>query len=605
MGRKTFPEAETAVNRRTFRIARRRIQRRNQRLALLQDLFSQAVCEKDPQFFVRLREGMLHEEDKTIKNKNNLFADDAFDDKAYHKKYPTIYHLRSELIHSAEPHDVRLVYLALHHIIKYRGHFLFEGNISTAHAFDRLIDGYLAEVSDALETPFECSDVQALSEILCNRELSRTIKQKKLYQLFNCKSNTPSGALLKTITGGSVKLKDIFIYADTADEDIKIEFGSDSYEAQTPLVEALLGEDYYILEKAKAIHDWAVLESILHGYEYLSDAKVGLYDDHAGDLQLLKKVVRRYAPQKYTSVFRDPSVSNNYCAYAGITKVNGSKKVIDKLCSQADFCKYVSSVLNSAEQSDPDVQRIIEKIAAGTFMPRLKSKENSVVPNQIHLQEMNAILRNAEEYLPFLSEKDDTGLTVSDKIRQILCFRIPYYVGPLNHHDPNAANTWVARRSDEKIYPWNFDEIVDKELSASRFITRMTSQCTYLPDQSVLPRNSLLYSKFTVLNELNNLKINGEPIPVTLKQKIFTYCFMQRKKVTISFLQKYLRSNGIDVSKDDISGIDGEFKGSFGIWQEMHALLGDAFREDIAEEIIRLSTILGDDRKMFEQKLRK
>ena len=116
-GARLFPEAQTAVERRTYRIARRRIQRRNQRLALLQDLFQDEVFKTDPQFFVRLSESMLHAEDKSSKGKNSLFEGKDFDDKAYHKKYPTIYHLRSELIHSDKPHDVRLVYLAIHHTI--------------------------------------------------------------------------------------------------------------------------------------------------------------------------------------------------------------------------------------------------------------------------------------------------------------------------------------------------------------------------------------------------------------------------------------------------------------------------------------------------------
>ena len=34
-----------------------------------------------------------------------------------------MYHLRKELIENSKVHDVRLVYLACHHILKNRGHF--------------------------------------------------------------------------------------------------------------------------------------------------------------------------------------------------------------------------------------------------------------------------------------------------------------------------------------------------------------------------------------------------------------------------------------------------------------------------------------------------
>ena len=52
-----------------------------------------------------------------------LFADDAYTDKEYHKQFPTIYHLRKWLMETDETPDIRLIYLALHHMMKHRGHF--------------------------------------------------------------------------------------------------------------------------------------------------------------------------------------------------------------------------------------------------------------------------------------------------------------------------------------------------------------------------------------------------------------------------------------------------------------------------------------------------
>lgn len=602
-GSRLFPEAQTAAERRINRIARRRIQRRNQRLALLQDLFKDEIYNIDPQFFVRLSESMLHSEDKSFKGKNSLFESASFDDKAYHKRYPTIYHLRSELIHSTKPHDVRLVYLAIHHILKYRGHFLFEGSLETESGFDNIIESFCTEVEEALEIPFACSDLAEMKQILCDRNGTRTDKQKKLFTLFGCKSNSQTAALLKMIVGSVVKIRDVFPSIEDSDEEIKVEFGSDSYEQQAVRLEALLADDFFILSKAKAIHDWALLENILHGNEYLSDAKRELYDRHAADLRKLKKLIRRYRPDSYDELFKDPSVENNYCAYAGIAKIKGKKIPIEKRCSQSDFCKKVKAILKDVDVQDPELEEVKNRLAAETFMPKLRTKDNSVVPNQLHLKELKQIIRNAAKYLPFLNTKDADGISVGEKILQILTFRIPYYVGPLNDRDPNAQNTWVVRRSHEKIYPWNFDEIVDKEMSAARFITRMTAQCTYLKDQTVLPQNSLLYTRFTVLNELNNLRINGEPISVSLKQDIYHDCFETHAKVSMNLLLKYLKSKGLSIEKDQITGIDGDFHSSLKVWREMRDLLGDRFSEEIAEEIIRLSTLLGEDKRMFRNKL--
>lgn len=113
---------------------------------------------------------------------------------------------------------------------------------------------------------------------------------------------------------------------------------------------------------------------------------------------------------------------------------------------------------------------------------------------------------------PFLLKKDDSNLTVKDKIIKLLTFRIPYYVGPLNDKHRNSGFCWIVRKNTEdtsRILPWEFEQKVDLYASAEQFINRMTNKCTYLVGEDVLPKDSLLYSKYSVLNELNNLKLNG------------------------------------------------------------------------------------------------
>ena len=45
---------------------------------------------------------------------------------------------------------------------------------------------------------------------------------------------------------------------------------------------------------------------------------------------------------------------------------------------------------------------------------------------------MKAILSNAEKYLDILKVKDESNLSVSERIIELFKFRVPYYVGPLN-----------------------------------------------------------------------------------------------------------------------------------------------------------------------------
>lgn len=167
-------------------------------------------------------------------------------------------------------------------------------------------------------------------------------------------------------------------------------------------------------------------------------------------------------------------------------------------------------------------------------MPKQRTGSNGVIPHQVHLNELEFILENASDYLPVITEVDKTGLSNKEKIISIFKFRIPYYIGPLNdHHKDKGGYAWVVRKKYGKVYPWNFEEMVDVCKSAEAFISRMTNTCSYIFDEDVLPKQSLLYQKFKVLNELNNLKIDGEPIKIEIKQFIYKDLF-ENKQSTVS-----------------------------------------------------------------------
>ena len=65
-------------------------------------------------------------------------------------KYPTIYHLRKALMESDEKFDPRLVYLAIHHIIKYRGNFLYPGQEFKLEDTQKISEN-LSQVFDYME----------------------------------------------------------------------------------------------------------------------------------------------------------------------------------------------------------------------------------------------------------------------------------------------------------------------------------------------------------------------------------------------------------------------------------------------------------------------
>ena len=142
-------------------------------------------------------------------------------------------------------------------------------------------------------------------------------------------------------------------------------------------------------------------------------------------------------------------------------------------------------------------QEIIDELKAemdlGTLFPKQMIRDNGVIPYQLHENELNAILDNAQKFYPFLLEKDQDGYTPVEKIQKIFRFRIPYYVGPLNTaHQDKGGHSWSVRKKEGKIYPWNFSEMIDEEESATKFIERMTNKCTYLIGEDVLPEGIIV-----------------------------------------------------------------------------------------------------------------
>ena len=605
-GIRLFDEAQTAEDRRMHRIARRRIERRSRRIDLLQELFAQEICKKDPGFYERLNESGLYEEDKTVHQTNSLFNDVDFNDKAYYKKYPTIYHLRHALMTENHPFDVRLVYLAIHHILKHRGHFLFE-NFQTDKKGTSGFDESFAAFGSALDrikgSSPDVRKADSMKDILKDKKLGVKEKAASLLQCLGQGKEKDFKAMMTLAAGGTASLSDIFNDEKLKDfEKNKVNFSSAQFEENEPDIMAELGDRYDLIAALHGLYNWSLLAELMGEHHYISEAKIAVYDKHKADLKVLKRVLKQ-RPDIYAKIFRESgsSANKNYSAYVGVCKVKGKKAAIEK-CSYEDFTKTLKSCLKDMPDSN-DKDYISRELNMGTFLPKSVSKENGVIPYQLHLQELKIILSKAEAYLPFLKVKDQYG-TVSDKIISLFTFRIPYYVGPINEH---AGSCWVVKKDKHgKVYPWNFTEKIDIEKSAEGFIRNLTNKCTYLIGEDVLPKNSLLYSEFTVLNELNNVRIGEtmQKLPLSLKEKVMDNLFSRHKHLSRTKFIKYLVSEGIDKKEaESISGLDGDFKSSLSSLIDMEHILGNDFSREDAEKMIQDITIFGGDKKMLKNRL--
>ena len=314
---------------------------------------------------------------------------------------------------------------------------------------------------------------------------------------------------------------------------------------------------------------------------------------------MLKSVIKKYCPDKYAEVFRiADSEIDNYVKYsANLRQVDITASKFKK-CSAEDFCKYICGILKDVvpqEEDKPAFDDILHKLELNTLCPKQVTSDNRVIPYQLYYIELKKILENAADYLPFLKQTDEYG-SVSDKILSIMTYRIPYYVGPINSHSSHA---WIERKLG-KIYPWNFSDMVDLDESEEKFIRRMTAKCTYCAGEDVLPKNSLLYCKFTVLDEINNICVNGERISPEIKQGIYENVFMKHKKVTLKKIHDYLVKEGLFNEKTDkLDGIDITVKSNLKPWIDFGRLMtAGVLTEEEAEDIIKRITITTDKKRL-------
>ena len=280
-------------------------------------------------------------------------------------------------------------------------------------------------------------------------------------------------------------------------------------------------------------------------------------------------------------------------------------KTNDKVLDKGEFYKQIQKNLDKSE----DAMKIVNEIELDQFMPKQHTSQNGVIPHQLHQKELDEIIENQKQYYPFLAEPNPNEKRkphAQFKLDELIAFKIPYYVGPLITKEEQQAQSgakfaWMKRKQDGAITPWNFDEKVDRMASANEFIRRMTTKDTYLLGEDVLPDESLIYQKFKVLNELNNVKVNDKKLTVADKQDIFNDLFKKQKTVSVSKLQKYFVTEKHYLTEPMIKGLSDtkKFSNSLSTYIDFEKIFGneiltDQNKQNDLEKIIEWSTIFED-----------
>lgn len=604
-GSRLFKEAQPAAVRRGFRSARRRRKRTRTRIKLLQEYFSDAISSIDPGFYQRLKDSFFVAEDKETAQYNTLFSDTNFKDKDYHEQFPTIYHLRRHLMDSSAAQDPRLVYLACHHIMKNRGNFLIEGNLSTEMQLDSSLEAlqnyWVEESEDALWPADQLGEV---AQVLLSKKQNASDKAKTLQRmLLVSEKNTKE--ICKLVAGNSAKLSNLFDDPELDESEVKsVKFSDGSFDNEDVRnsLESSLGDRKELLDLAFGLYSAALLQKLLQGSDgkpvrSISEARIKIFEMHAEDLRQLKDLIRTLskiepkAKDLYSRIFRDNQKGlHNYVAYSGHVDSKDTTSPITR-CNQEEFYKFLKKELDPYKEYE-NIADILEEIDQEVYLPKISSSSNGIIPHQLHGMELEKILRNSQAHLSFLTED------VIMEIIQIFNFRIPYYVGPFDNRSQFA---WLTRKSNEPIRPWNLHEVIDVEATAEQFIRNLTNKCTYLIGEDVLPKESLLYSEYMVRNAINTLTVDGHRLDKAVRDHLYEDLFVRREKggrITKKRVVSALNRQGLEVTEHSLGGMDLDIPAKLKAKKDFSAILHNELSDEEIESIIEKITAFPDSPEM-------
>ena len=600
-GSRIFSSASDCKARRSFRSTRRRLQRRKYRISLLNQLMCEDITKIDPTFFIRLQSSHMVYDDKKEHNlsRNPLFISQE-EEKQFYKKYPTIWHLRNALLNndSEALKDIRNVYLALHHIIKYRGNFLKEGKINIQafnnDLFSELNDAmklYIEDKNSDIDVDFDIiskSNYQNIIKIIENSDTNKTQKKKELKALFESNySKEIIDCFITLAIGGEFDISKL-----SDGDSLKVSFEKNYDEIESTIQNELQGY-FKVVEIAKQLYDYNLLKKLIGTSKSISEAMINVYETHKKDLALLKKTIiaidkKNNNHSLYEDIFKSKTNAKNY---ASLVHSNSDTKRV----SLDGFNSYIAAILENNKQliDEDDYKYLKAKVEKKELLQIIANVSTSVIPHQLHLQELEKILDNASALYPSISAN-------KDKFIQLFKFRVPYYFGPL---DTRSKNSNVVRTQNITITPWNYKDVIDDNKTKEKFIKKLTNSCSYLYTCNVLPSSSLIIEDYQIYNRLNVLSINGSPVDKETKENLYSY-IISRNKTTVSNLKTYLKNE--KGFKGDI--IFDKIKEDVPFEASSHAILGKLFDLekdlDMLERCILLATIYADDKKSFESEIK-
>ena len=637
-----FEKASTAKDRRLKRGQRRRYERRRERISLLQELLSGAVYKEDPNFYIKLSESSYRMGEGCYfrDNRYNLFDGDYTDRDFYNDKNSlTIYHLRNHLMTCDTKEDIRKIYLAIHHIIKYRGNFLYQDKkIEVGAVLDEQLKALFELLLNDYEIDLRYTDkLDKLKGILKDKKIFKSDKKKQILALFADSYEKDEKikkdfivAFTNAILGYNTNLTSLVlseekITEEGSDKEISFNFSDSKYEESEDMYLQLADDKEPLFTAVKAVYTAILFDDVMQGEEYISRAMIAKYEKHKEDLKVLKELLRNNNYSIEVAENKKSKSADN--EPDGGKKSNKDKKILPvytwffRTNKGATYVNYVGTVNTEVRYSSKikrdelytSIKSMLEKIPdceakayckkemdLGNFLPKLNDVANGAIPYQMNLVELEKIIDNQGRFYPELKEN-------KEKIISLLTFKRPYYIGTFK-----GKHSWIDQTITERITPWNYKELVEDsgiaDSAAQNFILRMTNDCQYLPDEKALPKNSILFQAYSVLNELNKIRYKGNIICDEWKKDLFLNVCCTKRNVKVKDIAQRLKMQfNVCVVDGDLSGFSKDtLTSGMTTLIDFKMRLTDSFDKnkiDAYEEAIKIITIF-DDEKIKENRLK-
>ena len=635
-GVRLFDSSETAETRRLQRGARRRYGRRIKRIQILQELFFDHL-NISSDFFPVLKETV----DKSWSNENNfekkslyeVMQEIGYSKDEINEKFPTIYHLRRYLMSNDEKVDKKLIYLAIHNLVKFRGHFLYDNlDMSKGTGNQEILERvktFLEEASlnvNIENSSFSDDTIREIYEILKDEKETRKDRITKIIRITGREYKDTLNLLL----GLSTNINNIFTLTDDSTKEeyraarIKIDYNSDSLEEEYDK----LGDQDKVnfLEIGKEVYLSIILNKILLGSKTISEAKIKKFKHNKELLKKLKQLIYgAEGKEEYKKIFvtQRSLIKNRYQdGKDRIVQFSIFDRYINSHKEKESFYKVIQEKLKAIKaKSDNgevsinknDLDELIRQFEEDKFLFKLDSIENSAIPKQNNTYEAELILKNQQK---FYNEITDDFIK---KVEQIISFRIPYFVGPLVKNEKDPKWGWNKRNDvNLKTRPWNFSEVINEMESGEKFIRRMTNKCSYLIHEDVAAKKSLLVQEYEVLNELNSSYLFDENASDKKSRVFFTKreriwildnVFKKNKTVKHSMLLEAIKnspfSNLKNIKKIGGTQKEKEFATSLSTYIDMSKIFKEVNDKNIEmiEKIVNWRTIFNES-SIIKEKIR-